>query len=450
MKDKKFESGLHTVDTVMQTAKEETDMSITVVKRTGMEVPFNGNKIVAAILAANTDVPEDKRIDVGGAKKIADKVQQSGLAKIHIEEIQDMVETGLMEAGKYELARAYIKYRYEHQLVRQANTTDEKMLTLLRGTNRELAEENANKNTRMISTQRDYIAGIASRDMTFRLLLPKDVAKAHESGAIHFHDADYFIQQSHNCCLVNIRDMLDNGTMMNDKLIETPKSFQVACTVTTQIIAAVSSNQYGGQSIDVSALGKYLRRSRDKYTRKLTEACPELSEEERSKIVDMQVKEELKAGIQTVQYQVNTLMTTNGQSPFVTLFLYLRDDDPYIEENAAIIEEILKQRIQGIKNEKGVYITPAFPKLVYVLDENNNLTGGKYDYLTHLACKCVSKRMYPDFISAKKMREDYQGNVFSPMGCRSFLAPWKDENGEYKFEGRLTTEVEPSVNFVNA
>ena len=312
MKDKKFESGLHTVDTVMQTAKEETDMSITVVKRTGTEVPFNGNKIVAAILAANTDVPEDKRIDVGGAKKIADKVQQSGLAKIHIEEIQDMVETGLMEAGKYELARAYIKYRYEHQLVRQANTTDEKMLTLLRGTNRELAEENANKNTRMISTQRDYIAGIASRDMTFRLLLPKDVAKAHESGAIHFHDADYFIQQSHNCCLVNIRDMLDNGTMMNDKLIETPKSFQVACTVTTQIIAAVSSNQYGGQSIDVSALGKYLRRSRDKYTRKLAEACPELPEEERNKIVDMQVKEELKAGIQTVQYQVNTLMTTNG------------------------------------------------------------------------------------------------------------------------------------------
>ena len=443
MQEKKKERGLHTIEGGMRTAEEVNDMSITVTKRNGAKVPFNGNKIVAAILAANGDVPENERIDVGGAKKIADKVQGMPVKEIGIEEIQDLVETGLMELGKYELAKAYIKYRYEHQLVRQANTTDEKMLTLLRGTNRELAEENANKNTRMISTQRDYIAGIASRDMTFRLLLPKDVAKAHESGAIHFHDADYFIQQSHNCCLVNIRDMLDNGTMMNDKLIETPKSFQVACTVTTQIIAAVSSNQYGGQSIDVSALGKYLRRSRDKYDRKLREATKDapLTEEQIHAVVNAQVKEELKAGVQTIQYQINTLMTTNGQSPFVTLFLYLRDDDPYIEENAAIIEEILRQRIQGIKNEKGVYITPAFPKLVYVLDENNNLTGGKYDYLTHLACKCVAKRMYPDFISAKKMKEDYQGNVYSPMGCRSFLSPWKDETGHYKFEGRFNQGV---------
>ena len=427
--------------------KEVAAMSKYVIKRTGNKVPYNGNKIIAAILAANGSVPQEERISISEIREIAEKIESKdpSLYKQHgpedasvypIESIQDAVERGLQTAGKYQLAKSYILYRYDHQKVRQANETQLRMLTLVAGKDRELAEENANKNTRMISTQRDYLAGIASKDISLNLILPKDVSKAHNEGIIHFHDLDYFIQQSHNCCLVNIRDMLDNGTMMNDKLIESPKSFQVACTVMTQIIAAVSSNQYGGQSIDISALGKYLRKSREKFERKARE-IPGLTDEQVKSIVTMRLKDELKAGVQTIQYQINTLMTTNGQSPFVTLFMYLREDE-YIEENAAIFEEIFNQRIQGIKNAAGVYITPAFPKLVYVLDENNNLTGGKYDYLTHLAAKCIAKRMYPDIISAKKMKEDYQGNVFSPMGCRSYLAPWKDENGEYKFEGRLT------------
>lgn len=409
-------------------------------KRNGTKVPFNGNKIIAAILAANQSLAEEDQVRLATAKAIAEEIEAKDTELYHIEDIQDMVETGLINHGAAAAAKAYIKYRYEHQLIRHANTTDEKMLSLLGGRDRELAEENANKNTRMISTQRDYMAGIASRDLTFRIILPKRCAKAHEDGVFHFHDADYFVQDSTNCCLVNIRDMLDNGTMMNDKMIESPKSFQVACTVMTQIIAAVSSNQYGGQSIDISALGKYLAKSRDKFEKK-TRQIPGLTEEQIAAIVDERLKDELKAGVQTIQYQINTLMTTNGQSPFVTLFMYLRDGDPFIEENARIFEEVFNQRIQGIKNAAGVYITPAFPKLVYVLDENNNLTGGKYDYLTHLAAKCIAKRMYPDIISAKKMKEDYQGNVFSPMGCRSYLAPWKDENGEYKFEGRFNQGV---------
>jgi len=314
-------------------------------------------------------------------------------------------------------------------------------MSLIRNENKELAEENSNKSTTIASTQRDYIAGEASRDLTRRILLPPHITKAHDEGVLHFHDMDYFIQPIFNCCLIDIGDMLDNGTVMNDKLVESPKRFQVACTVTTQIIACVASNQYGGQSVDLRHLGKYLRRSREKFDKTLREACPELSDEEREKIVSSQVKEELKNGVQTLQYQINTLMTTNGQSPFVTLFLNLQMDDPYIEENAMIIEEVLRQRLEGIKNEVGVYITPAFPKLVYVLDEHNCLKGGKYDYLTKLAVKCSAKRMYPDYISAKKMRENYEGNVFSPMGCRSFLAPWKDENGNYKFEGRFNQGV---------
>ena len=274
------------------------------------------------------------------------------------------------------------------------------------------------------------------------MLLPEKITKAHEEGILHFHDADYFLQPIFNCCLVNIKDMLENGTVMNGKLIESPKSFQVACTVTTQIIAAVSSNQYGGQSVDLKHLGKYLRKSKDKFKKELDELYKDkLPEDIIDGIVDQRLKAELAAGVQTIQYQINTLMTTNGQSPFVTLFLNLEENDEYIEENAMIIEEILKQRYKGIKNEKGVYVTPAFPKLIYVLYEHNNLTGGKYDYLTKLAVKCSSKRLYPDYISAKKMRENYDGNVFSPMGCRSFLSPWKDENGEYKFEGRFNQGV---------
>ena len=294
----------------------------------------------------------------------------------------------------------------------------------------------------LASTQRDYIAGEVSRDLTRRLLLPEKIAKADAEGVLHFHDADYFVQPIFNCCLINIGDMLDNGTVMNGKMIESPKSFQVACTVTTQIIAAVASNQYGGQSVDMIHLGKYLRKSYDKFKKQIEEKYKgKLDEKVIEDLVQDRVKAELKSGVQTIQYQINTLMTTNGQSPFVTLFLHLEKDDPYIKENAMIIEEVLRQRYEGIKNEAGVYVTPAFPKLVYVLDEFNNLTGGEYDYLTRLAVKCSAKRMYPDYISAKKMRENYEGNVFSPMGCRSFLSPWKDENGNYKFEGRFNQGV---------
>ena len=305
-----------------------------------------------------------------------------------------------------------------------------------------MAEENSNKNTLLASTQRDYIAGEVSRDLTRRLLLPEKIVKADKEGVLHFHDADYFVQPIFNCCLINIGDMLDNGTVMNGKLIESPKSFQVACTVTTQIIAAVASNQYGGQSVDLKHLGKYLRKSYNKYKSKLEAKYKgKLSNDTIEDIVQERLKSELKAGVQTIQYQINTLMTTNGQSPFVTLFLNLEEGDPYIKENAMIIEEVIRQRYEGIKNEAGVYVTPAFPKLVYVLDEHNCLKGGKYDYLTKLAVKCSAKRMYPDYISAKKMRENYEGNVFSPMGCRSFLSPWKDENGNYKFEGRFNQGV---------
>ncbi len=412
-----------------------------VIKRDGTTVDFDRSKIVIAIQKANAAVEEAYRIDEASIDAIADAVAAKDRQRLLVEDIQDMVETKLMAAGKYELAKAYIIYRYNRALVRKANTTDESILALLRNDNKELAEENSNKNTVIASTQRDYIAGEVSRDLTRRLLLPEKISKAHDEGVLHFHDADYFVQHIFNCCLVNIGDMLDNGTMINGKLIESPKSFQVACTIVTQIIACVASNQYGGQSVEMSHLGKYLRLTYEKYVRKTKEAAPELDDETVERIAAARTKDELKSGVQTIQYQINTLMTTNGQSPFVTLFLNLQEDDPYLEENAMIVEEVLRQRLEGIKNEKGVYITPAFPKLVYVLDEHNCLKGGKYDYITELAVKCSAKRMYPDYISAKKMRENYEGNVFSPMGCRSFLAPWKDENGNYKFEGRFNQGV---------
>lgn len=409
-------------------------------KRNGSIVEFNKDKIASAIAKAfNAETGAADPITVNYlAEQVVKKVPARGAT---VEGVQDLVVRTIQEAGYYDVATAYTVYRYKRELARKSNTTDESILSLLRNENKELAEENSNKSTRIASTQRDYIAGEVSRDLTRRILLPEKISKAHDEGILHFHDADYFIQPIFNCCLINIGDMLDNGTVMNDKLIESPKSFQVACTVTTQIIACIASNQYGGQSVDLVHLGKYLRKSRDKFARRIASECPELSADEQEKIVKMQLREELKAGIQTIQYQINTLMTTNGQSPFVTLFLYLRADDPYIEENAMIIEEVLRQRLEGIKNEAGVYITPAFPKLVYVLDEHNCLKDGKYDYLTKLAVKCSAKRMYPDYISAKKMRENYQGNVFSPMGCRSFLAPWKDEHGNYKFEGRFNQGV---------
>ena len=412
-----------------------------VIKRDGSTVDFDRSKIAKAIKKANEAVDTEDRVTDAQIEEIVDEISCRHRTRLLVEDIQDMVEEKLMERQKYRLMKAYILYRYERALVRKANTTDDSILSLIKNANKDVMEENSNKNARTASTQRDLIAGEVSRDLTRRILLPEYLSKAHDEGAIHFHDSDYFVQPIFNCCLVNIKDMLDNGTVMNGKLIESPKSFQTACTIVTQIIASVASSQYGGQSVNVAHLGKYLRRTKEKYQKQCDELFGEDNPEEKKKIVEMRLRDELKAGVQTIQYQINTLMTTNGQSPFVTLFLYLDEKDEYIEENAMIIEEILKQRLQGIKNEVGVYITPAFPKLVYVLDENNNLTGGRYDYLTKLAAKCSAKRFYPDYISAKQMRANYEGNVFSPMGCRSFLSPWKDENGEYKFEGRFNQGV---------
>ncbi|MEY8403576.1 anaerobic ribonucleoside-triphosphate reductase [Oscillospiraceae bacterium 44-34] len=413
-----------------------------VIKRDGTSVDYDRSKIVIAIEKANAEVAEEERLSRAEIDAIIDGIEAQRRQRILVEDIQDLVEQGLVERNKFHLAKTYIIYRYNRALVRKANTTDESILALLRNENKELAEENSNKNTMIAATQRDYIAGEVSRDLTRRILLPEHISKAHDEGTIHFHDADYFVQPIFNCCLINIGDMLENGTVMNGKLIESPKTFQVACTITTQIIACVASNQYGGQSVDLRHLGKYLRRSKEKFKAHIAYECAgKVDEETMDRLVMDQLRCELKNGVQTLQYQINTLMTTNGQSPFVTLFLNLQEDDPYVEENAMIIQEVLRQRLEGIKNEKGVFITPAFPKLVYVLDEHNCLKGGRYDYLTELAVKCSAKRMYPDYISAKKMRENYQGNVFSPMGCRSFLAPWKDEEGNYKFEGRFNQGV---------
>lgn len=415
---------------------------MTVIKRDGKTVEFDRSKIIVALSKANDAVEECDRITAEQMEEIADFINEKRKSRILVEDIQDMVEQKLMELDRYALAKAYIIYRYNRALVRKANTTDDSILSLIKNSNKDVMEENSNKDAVMAATQRDLIAGEVSKDLTRRMLLPEHISKAHDEGAIHFHDADYFLQPIFNCCLINIGDMLDNGTVMNAKLIESPKSFQVACNVMTQIIASVASSQYGGQSVDVSHLGKYLRKSRDKFTKHLKEEFEGVfTQEEIDKIVADRLQDELRSGVQTIQYQINTLMTTNGQSPFVTIFLNLKEGDEYIEENAMIIEEILRQRYQGIKNEKGVYVTPAFPKLVYVLDEHNCLKGGKYDYITKLAVKCSAKRLYPDYISAKKMRENYEGNVFSPMGCRSFLSPWKDENGNYKFEGRFNQGV---------
>ena len=413
-----------------------------VIKRDGRAVDYNREKIATAIEKANKEVKPKERVTKEEIREISKYIEELDKKRILVEDIQDIIEQQLMDLKKFELAKKYMIYRYTRALVRKANTTDESILGLIKNQNKELLEENSNKNAVLASTQRDYIAGEVSKDLTKRILLPEKITKAHEDGILHFHDMDYFLQPIFNCCLINIGDMLDNGTVMNGKLIESPKSFQVACTVMTQIIAAVASNQYGGQSVDISHLGKYVRKSYDKFKKSFEkEFGDELSEDIIERLTQQRLKKEISAGVQTIQYQINTLMTTNGQSPFVTIFLNLKKDDPYIKENAMIIEEIIKQRYEGIKNEKGVYVTPAFPKLIYVLDEHNCLKGGEYDYLTKLAVKCSAKRLYPDYISAKKMRENYEGNVFSPMGCRSFLSPWKDENGNYKFEGRFNQGV---------
>ena len=413
-----------------------------VTKRDGRIVDYDRNKIILAIQKANVEVDRYEQVSEETIDSIVASIENKKTDNLMVEDIQDMIEQKLMAERKYELAKKYIIYRYTREMVRRANTTDDSIMSLIKNSNKDVMEENSNKNAYIASTQRDLIAGEVSKDLTKRVLLPEKIIKAHEEGVIHFHDMDYYLQSIFNCCLINIGDMLENGTVMNGKLIESPKSFQVACTVMTQIISAVASSQYGGQSVDIRHLGKYLRKTRDKYERHYKEKYGDIiSDEIRERFIDDRLRDELRSGVQTIQYQINTLMTTNGQSPFVTLFLNLDKDDPYIEENAMIIEEILKQRIEGIKNEKGVYVTPAFPKLIYVLDEHNCLKGGKYDYLTKLAVKCSAKRMYPDYISAKMMRENYEGIVFSCMGCRSFLTPWKDENGEFKFEGRFNQGV---------
>ena len=430
------------VDNMILFLIDERKVIMIVIKRDGQEVNYNRSKIIVAIGKANEEVPEEERISDQEIEEIVSYVETRKRKRILVEDIQDIIEQKLMALGKFDLAKRYIVYRYTRELVRRANTTDDSILSLIKNSNKEVMEENSNKNATAASTQRDLIAGEVSKDLTKRLLLPEKIAKAHEEGILHFHDADYFVQPIFNCCLINIQDMLDNGTVMNGKLIESPKSFQVACTVMTQIISAVANSQYGGQSVDLKHLGKYLRKSHDKYEKAYrAHFGDEFDDDTIEKLVQDRLKDELKSGVQTIQYQINTLMTTNGQSPFVTLFLNLDENNEYIEENAMIVEEILRQRLEGIKNEKGVYVTPAFPKLIYVLDENNCLKGGKYDYITKLAVKCSAKRMYPDYISAKKMRENYEGNVFSCMGCRSFLSPWKDENGNYKFEGRFNQGV---------
>ena len=420
-----------------------------IIKRNNTEVPYNSEKIVIAISNANKEVTGREKASRAAIAEVVKYVEaNANSSKMHVEDIQDLVEKGLMSIGKYSLAKKYIVYRDHRSIVRQANSTDDAIISLIHHTNEEANTENSNKNAMLLSTQRDYVAGIVSKDISDRILLPEHIVNAHKNGVLHFHDKDYFVQKGmFNCMLVNIKDMLDNGTVMNGKKIESPKSFQVACTVMTQIIAAVASSQFGGQSVNIKHLSPYLRKTYDKAYKKAYEKYINRGEDgeqaniHASEDANERMLEDLKSGVQTIQYQINTLMTTNGQSPFVTLFLELDPEWEYAKENALIIEEILRQRIEGIKNEQGYYVTPAFPKLVYVLDKFNCLEGGKYDYLTKLAAKCSSKRMYPDYISAEKMRENYEGNVFSCMGCRSFLSPWKDENGNYKWEGRFNCGV---------
>lgn len=389
-----------------------------VIKRDGSHVAFDESKIYHAILKAmkyGSGVINEEM-----ARKVAHEINVL-FEKLNttptIFQIETYVYLKLIENGHELTAKAYEGYRAIQQFKRETNTTDDSILSLIDLENEEVMNENSNKNPMMASTQRDLIAGEVSKDITRRKKLPSRIVQAHDEGVLHFHDMDYFMQSIFNCCLIDIQDMLDNGTVINKRMIESPKSFQVACTVMTQIIAQVASSQYGGQSIDIHHLGKYLRRSKVKYYEMLKTCISSATELEQA--VEALMRKELASGVQTIQYQINTLMTTNGQSPFVTLFLNLNAEDEYAEEVALIIEEVLKQRIQGIKNEKGIYTTPTFPKLVYVLHDHNCLEGGKYDYITELAVECSSKRLYPDYISAKEMRKIYEGNVFSPMGQMS-------------------------------
>ena len=434
-----------------------------IIKRNGSEAVFDISKIIAAVTKANNVVASNQRLTKEQIKAIADDVAQECQSRNHamnVEEIQDLVEDAIMQTKAYEVARKYITYRYVQSLRRTHNTTDDRILSLIECNNEEVKQENANKNPTVNSVQRDYMAGEVSKDLTMRMLLPPEIVKAHEEGIIHFHDADYYAQHMHNCDLVNLEDMLQNGTVISGTLIEKPHSFSTACNIATQIIAQVASSQYGGQSISLTHLAPFVDVSRKKIRRDVEAEMKDLGidpgEEKISEIVEKRLREEIKRGVQTIQYQVVTLMTTNGQAPFITVFMYLNEagDNQRLKSDLAIvIEEMLRQRYQGVKNEAGVWITPAFPKLIYVLEDDNIYEGQPYYYLTKLAAKCTAKRMVPDYISEKKMLEykvdaNGEGHCFTCMGCRSFLTPYIDENGKPKYYGRFNQGV-VTINLVD-
>ena len=430
-----------------------------VIKRDGRKVDFDKDKIKEAVLKAFNEVyPNTGEDNISEANNVCKEVSDSidKLNEISVEQIQDVVENVLMGYDTV-VAKAYITYRYRRELARRSHTTDDEILSIIDYTNEEVKEENSNKNPRIIPTQRDYIAGTVSKDLTQRVFLPKEIVDAHNEGLIHFHDADYFIQKCFNCDLINLEDMLQNGTVISGTMIEKPHSFATACTIATQIIAQVASSQYGGQSISVAHLAPFVQTSREKIREEVIEECNILNGKVMGidnaridEIVEKRVREEIKRGVQTIQYQVVTLLTTNGQAPFITVFMYLGEveDKQTKHDLALIIEEMIEQRYQGVKNEKGVWITPAFPKLIYVLEEDNIHEDSPYYYLTKLAAKCSAKRLVPDYISEKKMKEIKEGNCFPVMGCRSALSPWKDENGNYKFYGRFNKGV-VTINLVD-
>ena len=421
-----------------------------IIKRNGEEQEFNKNKIVAAISKANQTVEYKQALTLEQINAIADFIQSTCAAldrALSVEEIQDLVETQIMKSGAFEVAKKYITYRYTRTLIRQANTTDNQILSLIESNNEEVKQENSNKNPTINSVQRDYMAGEVSKDVSKRILLPREIVEAHDQGLIHFHDMDYFAQHMHNCDLVNLEDMLQNGTVISGTLIEKPHSFSTACNIATQIIAQVASNQYGGQSISLAHLAPFVQVSREAIRREMQNELAtigaKIEPEVFDTLVEKRLRKEISRGVQTIQYQVVTLMTTNGQAPFVTVFMYLNEAKSEQEKNdlAIIIEEMLSQRYEGVKNELGIYITPAFPKLIYVLEPDNIDENDKFWYLTRLAAKCTARRLVPDYISEKKMKELKEGNCFPVMGCRSALSPWKDANGNYKFYGRFNQGV---------
>ena len=434
-----------------------------IIKRSGVEVFFDSNKIVAAVQKANASVIDYEKLSDEQIQEIADNVEvacENMKRSASVEEIQDMVENQLMNQHAFTVARNYITYRYKRALVRKSNSTDEQILSLLECNNEEVKQENSNKNPTVNSVQRDYMAGEVSKDITKRFLLPEDIVEAHEKGLIHFHDADYFAQHMHNCCLVNLEDMLQNGTVISETGIDRPRSFSTACNIATQAIAQIASSQYGGQSISLSHLAPFVQVSREKFRIQVRTEFEkiglDLDEEKINKVAEMRVREEINRGVQMIQYQVITLMTTNGQAPFITVFMYLDEvpEGQTRDDLAAIIEEMLHQRIKGVKNEKGVFITPAFPKLIYVLEEDNIHEASKYFYLTRLAAQCTAKRMVPDYISEKKMKElkvdkNGEGHCYPCMGCRSFLTPYIDpETGKPKYYGRFNQGV-VTINLVD-